>query len=105
MEYARQHVGKDIVVFISTNDKTVSVNDFEALCKNCQGKIKFVMMPENNSAQDMVMLSECDAIIGPPSTFSLTASMYHDIPLCWMEESSPANMRFDKFENHFRNIR
>ena len=49
--------------------------------------------------------SECDAIIGPPSTFSLTASMYHDIPLCWMEESSPANMRFDKFENHFRNIR
>jgi hypothetical protein len=105
MEYARQHVGKDIVVFISTNDKTVSVSDFEKLCQSCKSSIKFIMMPENNPAQDMVMLSECDAIIGPPSTFSLTASMYHDIPLCWMEEISPANMQFDKFENHFRNIR
>ena len=62
-------------------------------------------MPENNPAQDMIMLSKCDAIIGPPSTFSLTACMYHDIPLCWMEEASPENMRFDLFENHFRNIR
>jgi hypothetical protein len=105
MEYARQNTTKDIVIFISTNDKTVSTNDFEKLCQNCQSRIKFIVMPENNPAQDMMMLSECDAIIGPPSTFSLTASMYHDVPLCWMEEASPANMNFDKFENNFRNIR
>lgn len=105
LEYARQHATKDIVVFISTNDRTVSAGHFEALCQQCQNRIKFVVMPENNPAQDLMMLSECDAIIGPPSTFSLTACMYHDIPLCWMEEASPANMQFDKFENHFRNIR
>ena len=105
MEYARQNTAKDIVTFISTNDRTVSPHDFEKLCQGCQNSIKFIVMPENNPAQDMIMLSECDAIIGPPSTFSLTACMYHDIPLCWMEEASPENMRFDKFENHFRNIR
>ena len=105
MEYVRQNDAKDFVVFISTNDRTVSAKDFEALCQGCRNRMKFVVMPENNAAQDLVMLSECDAIIGPPSTFSLTACMYHDIPLCWMEEASPENMRFDKFENHFRNIR
>lgn len=105
MEYARQNEEKDIMVFISTNDRSVSAKDFEMLCQSCQNRIKFIVMPDNNPAQDMVMLSECDAIIGPPSTFSLTACMYHDIPLCWMEVSSPENMRFDKFENHFRNIR
>ncbi len=105
MEYARQNTAKDIVTFISTNDRTVSPDDFEKLCQGCQNSIKFIVMPENNPAQDMIMLSECDAIIGPPSTFSLTACMYHDIPLCWMEEASPEHMRFDKFENHFRNIR
>lgn len=105
LEYAHQNPTKDIIVFVSTNDRSVSANDFETLCRNCQSRIKFVVMPENNPAQDMTMLSECDAIIGPPSTFSLTACMYHDIPLCWMEEASPANMRFDKFENHFKNIR
>lgn len=105
MEYARQNTAKDIVTFISTNDRTVSPHDFEKLCQGCQNSIKFIVMPENNPAQDMIMLSECDAIIGPPSTFSLTACMYHDIPLCWMEEASPEHMRFDKFENHFRNIR
>lgn len=105
MEYARQNAAKDIVIFISTNDKEVSPNHFETLCQSCQNIIKFIVMPENNPAQDMIMLSKCDAIIGPPSTFSLTACMYHDIPLCWMEEASPENMRFDLFENHFRNIR
>lgn len=105
MEYARQNATKDIVIFISTNDRTISAKDFETLCQSCQSNIKFVVMPENNPAQDMIMLSECDNIIGPPSTFSLTACMYHDIPLCWMEEASPTNMRFDKFENHFKNIR
>ena len=105
MEYARQNAAKNIVIFISTNDKTVSAHDFEVLCQNCQNTIKFIVMPENNPAQDLIMLSECDAIIGPPSTFSLTACMYHDIPLCWMEEASTENMRFDKFENQFKNIR
>ena len=105
MEYARQNASKNIVIFISTNDRTVSAHDFEVLCQNCQNTIKFIVMPENNPAQDLIMLSECDAIIGPPSTFSLTACMYHDIPLCWMEEASTENMRFDKFENQFKNIR
>lgn len=104
-EYARQNKGKDVLVFISTNDRTVSTKNFEQLCNDSLNRIKVVVMPENNPAQDMMMLSKCDAIIGPPSTFSLTASMYHDTPLCWMEEASPKNMRFDKFENQFRNIR
>ena len=104
-EYARQNSGRKIIVFISTNDRALRTEDFEMLCSDVPNGVKIVAMPENNPAQDMIMLSECDAIIGPPSTFSLTACMYHDIPLCWMEVPSPAGMKFDKFENLFRNIR
>jgi len=43
-----------------------------------------VHFPNGNPAEDLCLLSECDYIIGAPSTFSLVAAMYRDIPLCWM---------------------
>ena len=53
------------------------------------------------------MLSECDAIIGPPSTFSLVAAMYRDIPLCRMDRSKAETLSeddFKKFDHWFRLI-
>lgn len=110
-EYARKNADKDIIVFISTNDRSIDVREIETLCNadkdaaSAQKAIKVVSMPENNPAQDVAMLSECDAIIGPPSTFSLTACMFRDIPLCWMEEKDPRTMCFGKFDKLFREIK
>jgi hypothetical protein len=53
------------------------------------------------------MLSECDALIGPPSTFSLVAAMYRDIPLYRMDSADEQLMSddsFKKFDYWFRRI-
>ena len=41
----------------------------------------FVHFPEGNPAEDLCLLSKCDNLIGPPSTFTLVASMYQMVSL------------------------
>lgn len=62
-----------------------------------------VIIPHGNPAEDLCMLSECDYIIGAPSTFSLVASMYNDRPLAWIMSPSE-DLHFDKFDTLFRHI-
>jgi hypothetical protein len=52
------------------------------------------------------LLSMCDHLIGPPSTFTLVASMYHDTPLYWIEDpsQSPTPETFRYFDDLFRHI-
>ena len=60
-----------------------------------------------NAVEDLFMLSECDYIIGPPSTYSLVAAMYHDIPLCRMDQIKDHQLRptnFKSFDYWFRRI-
>lgn len=104
-EYINTYIAQKkspVVVYLSTNDKDVTAAIFEKLCPEAA---KFVRILENNPAQDLYMLSKCDAVIGPPSTFSLTSCMYNDIPLCWMTEPDAKTMEFGKFETMFREIR
>jgi hypothetical protein len=98
--FAEMHPDQRVHVYLSTNDPEVSATDFQQLCPQV-----VIHHLQGSAPEDLFMLSECDYLIGPPSTFSLTACIYHDIPLCWMEEASTENMRFDKFENQFKNIR
>lgn len=98
---AQGDIKSPVVLYVSTNDSAVTPEVFEQLCPSVD---KVVRMPHNNPAQDLYMLSQCDAVIGPPSTFSLTACMYHDIPLCWMHDPDPKTMQFGKFEKLFREI-
>ena len=62
-----------------------------------------VIIPHGNPAEDLCMLSECDYIIGAPSTFSLVAAMYHDLPLAWIM-SADEELKFDTFDNLFKRI-
>ena len=53
------------------------------------------------------MLSECDWLIGPPSTFSLVAAMYRDLPLYRMDTPDATLMTpeaFQRFDYWFRRI-
>ena len=56
---------------------------------------------------DLIGSGECDYLIGAPSTFSLVAAMYHDLPLYWLEdkEEKLSISSFEKFNHLFRNIR
>ena len=66
----------------------------------------FVYFPEGNPAEDLCLLSKCDNLIGPPSTFTLVASMYRNVPLYWIEDAdkavTPSDFRY--FDDLFRHI-
>lgn len=94
--------GKDIAVYISTNDATVSEEKFRELCG-----IENIFKLNGNPAEDLCMLSLCDDVIGPPSTFSLVAVMYRDEPLHWMFSKDSASLKtegFDCFDHLFRKV-
>ena len=65
-----------------------------------------IIFPDGNPGEDLCLLSQCDYLIGPPSTFSLVASMYRDVPLCWLTDiNSPLlPTSFGHFDYLFRHI-
>ena len=67
--------GKTCAFLICSNDKIDPAN-FPAELKFYAGERHFIT--------DLYCLAACDAIIGPPSTFSIWASFYGQIPLAQM---------------------
>lgn len=98
--FANDHTDKEITVFLSSNDASVSAETFKE-----KTGIKKVYKLDGNPAEDLCMLSECDFLIGPPSTFSLVAAMYHDIPLHrMMTHTVPTHLEFEKFDTLLKKI-
>lgn len=66
-----------------------------------------VLFPKGNPAEDLYLLSRCDRLIGAPSTFSLVASMYRDVPLYWIEDPAvvPSAHCFGHFDQLFQQIK
>lgn len=96
------HKDKVVHVYLSTNDAEVSETLFQQLCP-----ATVVHLLRGNAPQDLFMLSECDYVIGPPSTFSLVAAMYRDIPLYRMDVADEGEMTresFRLFDYWFRRI-
>jgi len=100
--FAELHPDQTIHVFLSTNDPSVSAEAYQQACP------KVVIHHFKGSApEDLFMLSECDYLIGPPSTFSLVAAMYRDIPLYRMDVADEQQMTpesFRLFDYWFQNI-
>jgi hypothetical protein len=100
--FADMHPGKALHVYLSTNDPSVSEEHFQKLCpKVCIHHL------QGSAPEDLFMLSECDYLIGPPSTFSMVAAMYRDIPLYRMDSADAQDMTpegFLLFEYWFRNM-
>jgi hypothetical protein len=96
------HESQTVHVYLSTNDSKVTEDLFQSLCPKAH-----VHLLNGNAPEDLFMLSECDALIGPPSTFSLVAAMYRDIPLYRMDSADEQLMSddsFKKFDYWFRRI-
>lgn len=86
---------KQIEVYLSTNDPEVTVDKFSSLVKQPSVTVHLL---GGNAVEDLYMLSECDYVIGPPSTFSLVAVMYRDIPLLRMDTASAEHLSMDDFK-------
>lgn len=95
--FADSHSEKPVELYVCGNDP-----DLDSIRSAVAPDIK-VIIPHGNPAEDLCMLSECDYIIGAPSTFSLVAAMYHDRPLAWLM-TADGELHFDKFDNLFRRI-
>jgi hypothetical protein len=105
-QFAMLMPGKDICVCLSTNDPEVTADRFETLI-GTDGRHVEVHLLGGNAVEDLFMLSECDYIIGPPSTYSLVAAMYRDLPLCRMDQIEGDNLSlsdFRLFDYWFRRI-
>lgn len=100
----KQILGQDAMVhvYISTNDPYVDAQAFQKACPDVT-----IFHPKGKVPEDLHMLSQCDYIIGPPSTFSLVASMYRDIPFYRMSTKNEQDMTpegFHLFDYWFRRI-
>lgn len=100
-QFLALHPDQRIVVFICGNDNAL---DKEKFIRELAGTI--VIFPAGNPAEDMYLLSRCHYLIGPPSTFTLVASMYRNVPLYWiMDVEKPLQEDcFDSFDHLFRHI-
>ncbi len=99
-KFATFFAGKTIHVYLSTNDGKLSASkmseEINAVFNGDNHDIHVHLM-QNNAPQDLFMLSECDYIIGPPSTFSVVASMYRDVPFYRMDKKNVEGFTLDAF--------
>lgn len=101
-QFLSLHKEKKVSIFICGNypeiDEKVYLDAFPNLS---------ITFPKGNPGQDLYLLSQCDWLMGPPSTFSLVASMYRETPLYWIESANAtiSDASFDHFDNLFRNIK
>lgn len=93
-QFCSLHEGESVTVYICGNDPKLDKEYFRQQLAGCN-----VVFPDGNPAEDLCLLSHCDFLIGAPSTFSLVAAMYHDIPLYWIENADTP-LRADAFR-HF----
>lgn len=91
--FAEMHPDQRVHVYLSTNDPEVSATDFQQLCPQV-----VIHHLQGSAPEDLFMLSECDYLIGPPSTFSLVAAMYRDIPLYRMDTADASQMTEEGFK-------
>lgn len=94
---ARQVANKhdNVGIYICSNDSSLNrqayIDAFPA---------RNVHFPQGNPGEDLCLLSKMDALIGPPSTFSLVASMYNKTPI-YLIEDKDADVDFKHFEDYF----
>lgn len=100
--FAELHPEEELHVYLSTNDGSVSEARYQEFCPKVH-----IHHLHGSGPEDLFMLSECDWLIGPPSTFSLVAAMYRDIPLYRMDTADAQEMTpeaFRLFAYWFRNL-
>lgn len=82
-QFLKLFPGKEVDIYICGNDPQLQRGFFtERFGKD------HVHFPDGSPAEDLCLLSHCDYLTGPPSTFTLVASMYHNALLYWMADAA-----------------
>lgn len=94
-KFTPEQRAQSIGIYICGNDPSLDQNRYvrEFAAYN-------VHFPKGNPGEDMCLLSKMDYIIGPPSTFSLVASMYHDTPIYFIRKAD-AKLEYKHFADYF----
>lgn len=100
-QFALLHPEKQVDAYICTDDRQLNQDFFRQQLPQLR-----LFFPSGTAAEDLCLLSECNYLIGPLSSFTLIASMYHNTPLYWMmnrpEVLTPDSFRpFDYHIYHF----
>ena len=82
---------KKILFFLSSNE-AIDNNIFRA-------KDGYFTVPNTNAAKDLYALSQCDYIIGPPSTFSRWAAYSGDKPIRFIISAKQISKAFQKLKS------
>ena len=92
---------QQIHVFICGNDPEL---DEAAFRQSLPGVT--LTFAKGNPAEDLYLLSQCHWLMGAPSTFTLVASMYHDVPLYWVKDAGQTftTENFQHFNELFQHI-
>lgn len=100
-QFKDMYPSQELAVFVCGNDTHLRVDYYR---KN-RPDINFIFC-HGNPGEDLCMLSHCNYIIGAPSTFSLVASMYRDVPIWWIpsKEAMMGRESFTHFKTLFRLI-
>ncbi len=106
IDVIRQTIGlfpnKKVSIYICSNDPKLDQEKYRRELSLASA----VNFPNGSPAEDLCLLSNCDYLIGPLSSFTLIASMYHDTPLFWMVDDinkvqKDSFHRFDYQARHF----
>lgn len=96
-----RYAEQSVAFFICTNDPATDKKTLSEAASDAK-----VFFPCGNPGEDLCVLSKCDLLAGPPSTFSLVASMYRNLPLYWVAKPDKPveDNDFGRFEHLFRHI-
>ena len=100
-QFLAQDPSRQVSVYICGNDPKLDRDFFREQLPMCQ-----VVFPDGNPAEDLCLFSHCDYLMGAPSTFTLVAAMYRDLPLYWIESADAPlhEASFRRFDYLFRHI-
>lgn len=100
-QFLSLHPQEQTHIYICGNDPKLNKNLFTSQLPNCQ-----ISFPQGSPGEDLCLLSHCNYLIGAPSTFSLVAAMYHDLPLYWIEDTEKplSPNAFKHFDYLFQHI-
>ena len=77
--------GKTCNIYICTNDKHLDKDRFiHAVRSHASSNSCHIAFPHGSGQEDLCLLSECDYILGPVSSYSLIATMYGKARCLWM---------------------
>ncbi len=108
-QFISMHPDQEIAVYICGNDPKLDQEKYRQELSDASA----VYFPNGTPAEDLCLLSECNYLIGPLSSFTMIASMYHDTPLYWMsagdsdlrmENFHTFNYQARHFDSYFSNI-